>query len=435
MATHDYVLDNAAGATFRADANNALAAIVSNNSSASAPSPTFAYMWWNDTTADILKRRNATNSAWVELIHFDETNGLFRIDFDEGADIASAATTDIGAATGNSVTITGTTTITALGSIKAGSWRLVTFADVLTLTHNATSLILPGAVDITTAAGDVMLAESLGSGNWRVPFYQRAAAVLGDFKGADIASATTTDLRAATGDYVDITGTTTITALGTAPAGSEREIQFDGELTLTHNATSLILPGAANITTAAGDVARFRSEGSGNWRCVNYQRSDGQPISGNIVRETEQATTSGTSFDFTGISANAKRITIMFEDVSLDGADSFLVQLGDSGGVETTGYVGTSIVHDSTGGGSGGNTLVGFRIAQPSSAVGISGLMTLINISGDTWIQSHTVKGSTSETVSGGGHKSLSDTLTTVRLTRIASTNFDNGAVNILVEE
>jgi len=90
-------------------------------------------------------------------------------------------------------------------------------------------------------------------------------------KGSDIASASSIDIGAATGQYVDITGTTTITALGTVAAGTARVLQFDDALTLTHNATSLILPGGANITTAAGDVAAFVSEGSGNWRCTNYQ--------------------------------------------------------------------------------------------------------------------------------------------------------------------
>ena len=97
-------------------------------------------------------------------------------------------------------------------------------------------------------------------------------------KGGDIASASSIDLGATTGNYVDITGTTTITALGTSDAGVWRIAQFDGALTLTHNATSLILPTAANITTAAGDHAAFVSLGSGNWRCVSYQRKSGQPL-------------------------------------------------------------------------------------------------------------------------------------------------------------
>lgn len=95
-------------------------------------------------------------------------------------------------------------------------------------------------------------------------------------KAADIASASVLDLGAATGDLVHITGTTTITALGTADAGVERTLVFDGILTLTHNATSLILLGGANITTAAGDVVRLRSEGSGNWRQVGGWRKSGK---------------------------------------------------------------------------------------------------------------------------------------------------------------
>ena len=67
MATHDYVLDNATGANFRADLNLALAAIVSNNSNSSAPSTTYAYQWWADTTANILKIRNSANDAWISL--------------------------------------------------------------------------------------------------------------------------------------------------------------------------------------------------------------------------------------------------------------------------------------------------------------------------------------------------------------------------------
>ena len=90
-------------------------------------------------------------------------------------------------------------------------------------------------------------------------------------KGTNIASAAAINLGAATGDYVVITGTTTITSLGTADAGTERTLVFSGVLTLTHNATSLILPGGADIVTDVGDIATFRSEGSGNWRCTGYQ--------------------------------------------------------------------------------------------------------------------------------------------------------------------
>ena len=67
MATHDYVLDNASGAAFRTDLNNALAAIVSNNSNSSSPSTTYAYQWWADTSNSVLKIRNSSNNAWITL--------------------------------------------------------------------------------------------------------------------------------------------------------------------------------------------------------------------------------------------------------------------------------------------------------------------------------------------------------------------------------
>jgi len=103
---------------------------------------------------------------------------------------------------------------------------------------------------------------------------------LNEAKGTNIPSAATTDIGAADGNLIHITGTTTITALGTAQAGSRREVVFDGVLTLTHNAISLILPTGANITTAAGDCAEFISEGSGNWRCTSYSRADGTSLGG-----------------------------------------------------------------------------------------------------------------------------------------------------------
>lgn len=91
--------------------------------------------------------------------------------------------------------------------------------------------------------------------------------------GADVASATTTNLETATGDLVDVTGTTTITAI-TLNEGHERTVRFTGALTLTHGA-SLVLPGAANITTAAGDFAVFRGYAASVVRCVSYDRASG----------------------------------------------------------------------------------------------------------------------------------------------------------------
>ena len=89
----------------------------------------------------------------------------------KGSDIASSSTADVGAVQGFVHDITGTTTITSLGTVAAGIWKLLQFDGALTLTHNATSLILPRGVDEKTEAGSHALAYSLGSGNWAVPFF------------------------------------------------------------------------------------------------------------------------------------------------------------------------------------------------------------------------------------------------------------------------
>jgi hypothetical protein len=93
---------------------------------------------------------------------------------------------------------------------------------------------------------------------------------------ANLASAATTDIGAQNTVLLNITGTTTITSFGTNYNGP-RYLRFDGALTLTHNATTLILPGGANITTAAGDSAIVVPNGTpaNGWRVLGYQRADG----------------------------------------------------------------------------------------------------------------------------------------------------------------
>ena len=109
MATHDYVIDNSTGANVRADINSVLQAILTNNSSSSAPSTTAAYMFWADTTSGTLKIRNSSDNAWVELLQLDGTLTLedgavgtpalaFRDDLDTG--IYSSAANTFNVATG-----------------------------------------------------------------------------------------------------------------------------------------------------------------------------------------------------------------------------------------------------------------------------------------------------------------------------------------------
>ena len=97
-------------------------------------------------------------------------------------------------------------------------------------------------------------------------------------QGSDVASAATTSLGE--GGYFNITGTTTITDIdfATDKAGRKAWVKFAGILTLTQNATTLILPTGASITTAVGDTACFISEGSDIVRCVAYRRVSGAAL-------------------------------------------------------------------------------------------------------------------------------------------------------------
>lgn len=162
---------------------------------------------------------------------------------------------------------------------------------------------------------------------------------LNEAKGADIASAGTTNIAAATGNFVHITGTTTITALGTAQAGTRRILVFDGALLLTHNATSLILPTGANITTAAGDAATMVSEGSGNWRCINYQRKDGTSLAGggggltNFTEGVNTASPNATApYVYLIPNNGATRVDVALVPKSVNGAFSLAVADGTATG-------------------------------------------------------------------------------------------------------
>lgn len=77
MATHDYVIDNQSAPSLRSDLNNVLQAIVTQNSSATAPATTYANMIWYDTANNQLKKRNEANSAWIVLGTIDEGLGTF----------------------------------------------------------------------------------------------------------------------------------------------------------------------------------------------------------------------------------------------------------------------------------------------------------------------------------------------------------------------
>lgn len=115
MSQHDYVIDNQTFPATRTDLNNALAAIVSQNAGATAPSTTYAYQFWYDTTNDILKMRNSDDDAWIDLFEVDQTN--------DTADIGGGTSFSLFeyTATSGQTTFTGADDNTATLSYTAGA--------------------------------------------------------------------------------------------------------------------------------------------------------------------------------------------------------------------------------------------------------------------------------------------------------------------------
>ena len=155
---------------------------------------------------------------------------------------------------------------------------------------------------------------------------------------------------------------------------------------------------------------------------------------GQIKSGTAVAASSGTAVLFTGIPSWVKRITVMFNEVSLSGTDSILVQIGDAGGVETTGYISSSV---GTTGASGGtvSSTSGFIVTSTLAAYINSGALVLTLMGSNLWIASGSGKVATTAGWFSGGSKTLSDTLTQLNITVTGANTFDGaGTVNILYE-
>lgn len=149
---------------------------------------------------------------------------------------------------------------------------------------------------------------------------------------------------------------------------------------------------------------------------------------------TSQATTSGTTKDFTGIPSWVKKITITYLGVSLSGSANTLVQLG-AGSFVTTGYTactGYTAVSNQCSISSGTN---GLCVTGGTNANAFTGIMTLVNTGGNVWVASHHGNIGSTYVVNGGGSLSLGGTLDRLRITSSNGTDtFDAGSVNILYE-
>ncbi len=289
-----------------------------------------------------------------------------------------------------------------------------------------------GVKVITREDGTALVAGDIAVGEISVLEYDQAAS---EFlllnPRAPIALANSATPSVASGKKFLTGGTTTITDLTGGHTGKVIYIVSEHAITITDNA-NLILSSNASFIMAATDTLTLIQKVDGNWYELarSVSSADSSINGAHLTSHGVQATTSGTTIDFTAIPSYVKRITIMFDAVSLSGSDQILVQIGDSGGFETSGYVSTS--HDVS---ASNTSTAGFVVRLALSTRFLRGTMVLTKIDDDDWISSHSCFNTTTGAPAGGGTKTLSaGPLTQVRILATGANTFDSGQANILYE-
>jgi hypothetical protein len=247
-------------------------------------------------------------------------------------------------AVGRRVRAIGTTPFTIYGTIATSVYGSVTTVTVtwdsgtLNATLNAVALnLVQASLSFQAVAGTSLSITGNASigGTLAVTGAATFSNAVNTTRGSDIASGTTTSIGAATGNFVHITGTTTITGFGTGASGAIRILRFADALTLTHNATSLILPSGANITTATNDVAVFVNDnGASNWRCVSYIRANGTAL---VTSSLNSFVRVGTSNGAGSTNINIRRFTTVIDSAGSDITYADSATLGGTFTINTTG--------------------------------------------------------------------------------------------------
>ena len=224
----------------------------------------------------------------------------------------------------------------------------------------------------------------------------------------------------------------------------DSDAYVDASIDLAHIATNQIdetlikdafVGDFSDVTVTAADTFLYGdATDSGNTKKDTIQGIlDLVPSSG-WTQGTEVVTTSGTEHDFTSIPAGVRVIQMGFENVSLSGTSSLIVQLGDSGGFETSGYSSASSKVNSSSSVMLSDSGLGYVIIIGSAARNFNGVMTLVNkdAAAFDWSAMHAGRYDSANSVHGGGWSDLSAELNSIRVTTInGSDTFDGGAINI----
>jgi hypothetical protein len=225
---------------------------------------------------------------------------------------------------------------------------------------------------------------------------------------------------------------TIITAGNATNNGASLLSAADGELEFKTGSGA----GTTALTLSTSQIATFASSASvlGSLTVSGTVTASGG-VSGGIRSGTAVASTSGTSIDFTSLPTGIKRITVMFNGVSLSGTSSILIQIG-SGSVTTTGYVSSTSVVINAAASASLTSTSGFIEYVAAAANIIYGQVIITNVTSNTWVSSHSIGfNGLASAVGGGNSPNLSGSIDRVRITTVNGTDtFDAGSINILYE-
>ena len=198
----------------------------------------------------------------------------------------------------------------------------------------------------------------------------------------------------------------------------------DGEVTSDKLATGIDATKLADGTVTSTELQYINSLSSNAQTQIS--------AAGGATVGTPYATTSGTTFTIaSGIPSTAKIIFISFNEISGDGVQNVCLRIGDSGGMETSGYKSTGAKIVTTTPTITADT-IGFRV-RTDTAINHNGLATLVlgDSSANTWFFSSITTGNTNQIEWSAGIKSLSGTLTQVGLHLAGAESYDNGSINV----
>lgn len=183
-------------------------------------------------------------------------------------------------ATSGNLTVTLLASATAGNGFEVGVGKSDSSTNTVTVDGNGAETVGSSATYVLRVQDEAVTIRADGS-NWAIQstaFENTYTTTQKWAKGADVASATALAILA-DGNSFDVTGTTAITSIATTGnIGTGIKLHFNDAVLLTYDATNLVLPGGANITTAAGDEFEFEEYAAGDWRVTGYALANGKAI-------------------------------------------------------------------------------------------------------------------------------------------------------------